>query len=319
MSDRNIASTSYAWRANGWVSATTPQRTAALEQALDAIAASVPEGPALLEYARDQAGQPLMIEETTGPSHAVQGGARIGINFAEINEMHLSTPQGWQRMSLTSALVHELFHIADGSPLFDQFNIVKPVQLFLGKLVISESLSTGERRQVIAELMRELAVKTADPLTLAASPTLQNIDIKTLQPRIASALGIDPQRFQLATLTPANMQENLQRALYESSLLREEKATDYTDAFMFKHFTNEPLRHEYRNGCDLPADASTMPVVPTRRTDCVVSQVDMFLQEVLADRMEHLPRLPWNAENRMDAPFPLQHCPGSKKPAPPQK
>lgn len=307
------------WRAHIVLGALTPEKRVMLEQALDAIAAAEPEGPTLIRQAHAQlaAGKMVRISEVANiGSYAQQSTGDIGIDFTQAAQLQFSTPDGWRPVSLAGIVTHELFHLADSSTFFDAYNIFQPIELFLDKLVISDTLSGGEKAALALELAR-----AAVPLDGASATQFNMQDIYTrladpaVHARVAQKLGIDPESFHFSALTPDELTAKYWRSLYESSLLREEKATDFTDAFMHKHFSAEPLRHEYRNGCQftrLDAAVSVLPALQPAVCPVQAPEVDLFLERILANQMRQLPRLPWETGEAMRAPFPLQDCPNKK-------
>jgi hypothetical protein len=230
--------------------------------ALDQIAAT-PEGRELIEKAcrlheryGSQPRIPIVPAWTESSRRSTQTEMNhafgIRLNFYEIEHIRYRTPQGPQEFDLVQIMVHELYHMADGRAAENDRQFADSLAL---PAVQGPGLSESTRHRIFAETMREL-LRTSESDGIIDKRLLHLSTNEALRNKVAMALGLRPEDFHFADISP---QELAQAKLHafptrkDGTLETEADATAYTDAFMAKYFSI-PARGKYSNQLEVSSE-----------------------------------------------------------------
>jgi hypothetical protein len=228
-------------------------------------------------------------------SHAVTVLGAISLQKQQIGSIGIQQKDGtWHPMQLTHILVHELFHQTDpniqatGRHTYDGFvslSLIADASIQLThpsenseddrmtKLQIYLSASEIRIKEAMPEFVNatkeQIEAYQKDPEVLkklkeAMSRELTPEQANTYRDEIAKQLNIDPESFVFVSVSQSQLaQRAAEKGLIDPKThapVFEEAATDYTDAFMKKYFS-EPPRVTYPSAQKLPADLFQDPQV----------------------------------------------------------
>jgi hypothetical protein len=247
------------WRDHVQIAQTMPEdMRALLTQAMEQIwQARDGEGRRLImqagKYSPVQLG--FTADENTG---YLVGEHRIQFNRADLERFCVADAQGQPRhASLTSVLVHELFHAGDrrGDPPLIRQGLYEGLELALG----NSGLSSDAQDAVLVNYVTLASVgPTLEKLytKLGREGRPGNHDHAAFIAELRGSGLVDMATF--LENTPGFMQRWMQATgLFDRSGTEhtEADATAFTDHFMAKYFATEPWRGQYTNSVQCPAEA----------------------------------------------------------------
>ena len=235
-----------------------------IEKTMDSIAAAEPDGQELIRAMYTNTGKKIQI--IAGPQNAADalgGSGKIALNLEALKKIVVNTPEGKKHISLTGAIVHEMFHIADHKV---RAQVIR--QLNERHKFGTQNLTDEQHAAVKKAFDKMVEDKRAElPVIEVTSNRYQNIKpdefIKITQDElIHDAFRGDPKFLTILADTAGVPQDSFTCPFIKDPALCSEKwkiklkaildeceqtATQYTDVFMAKHFPGEPWRGNYEN------------------------------------------------------------------------
>lgn len=286
------------WRDYFRISSEYGHHVLSIEKTLDDIVATGSDGVELLMKAHrnarilsHQQGQDLSKITITPP---LLGGSSfnasspniIHIDIDDAKKFTVTTKSGKNEyVSLTGVVVHEIFHAADVN-LIKQANLTEEQSAALEKerkynaaefAVSSRNLTREQKLQVMEaynnnSVFEKIERTSGLPLFMLLRINPEEHREEILE-EIQKKTGIPSSLYKLRFFEKTFSEDYMIRSL--NGNLLEKDATDYTDAFMAKHFPGEPWRGKYSNANQSP----TMPFPVTRERGCGEVKLENYQPE----------------------------------------